>query len=142
MEEIVIEAAVDARYRGQSFEIRVPAEGWVEAFHAAHALRYGYRRDDAVVEAVTLRATARAPGADVPGVELATATGAPPTASAHVVLGGRTLEGRRVWRRDLRAGHVLAGPTLVLDYSGTTWIPPGWRAEVDASGILHLLPDV
>jgi N-methylhydantoinase A len=141
MEEIVIEAAVDARYRGQSFEIRVPAEGWVEAFHAAHALRYGYRRDDAVVEAVTLRATARAPGADVPGVELAAATGAPPTASAHVVLGGRTLAGRRVWRRDLRAGHVLAGPTLVLDYSGTTWIPPGWRVEVDASGILHLLPD-
>ncbi len=52
---------VDARYRGQSFELRVPRENWAEAFHDAHKDRYGYAREGTPVEAVTLRAVAEAP---------------------------------------------------------------------------------
>ena len=48
--------AVDARYQGQSHEIRVPD---LESFAAAHQARNGYARPDAVVEVVALRATAR-----------------------------------------------------------------------------------
>src|SRR5690606_23223313 len=56
---VVVETAVDCRYRGQSHEITVPA---VDGFHAEHRRRNGYERSDAVVEVVALRATAtRAP---------------------------------------------------------------------------------
>jgi len=51
------ERLVDARYRGQSFELTVPVEGWEGAFHAAHERRYGYR-DEAPVDLVSLRVRA------------------------------------------------------------------------------------
>ena len=47
---------MDARYQGQSFELRVPAADWARRLPRAHDERYGYRRDDTPVEAVTLRA--------------------------------------------------------------------------------------
>jgi N-methylhydantoinase A len=137
---VMVERRVDARYRGQSFELRVAGEDWVEAFHAAHLRRYGYRRDETPVEAVTARALASAPGPDVPVPALEPARGPAPTVRSTARHAGRSLEVLRVWRRDLRAGHVLEGPALVLDYSATTWLPPSWRLEVDGLGVLHLRP--
>lgn len=141
-ESISLVREIDARYRGQSFELRVGAEegdDWAEAFHAAHESRYGYRRDGAVVEAVTVRVTATAPGAPVVSAEVAAATAPPPTRERQVVVRGERLHATSVWRRDLGPGHRVDGPALVLDYSATTWVPPLWRVEVDEIGVLHLL---
>ncbi|MBT8338197.1 MAG: hydantoinase/oxoprolinase family protein [Gemmatimonadetes bacterium] len=139
---IAVELQIDARYRGQSFELRVPAapdrEDWVEAFHRAHAARYGYRRDDAPVEAVTARATASAPGPEVVPPHIPASLGPPPSTPCSVVHRGETQPSRAVWRRDLRTGDRLVGPALVLDYSATTWVPPRWSMTVDAQGVLHL----
>jgi N-methylhydantoinase A len=156
----VVERWVDARYRGQSFELRVPVERWEtgggerrsakpggeederweERFHRAHELRYGYRRDSAPVEAVTVRVLARAPGPPLEAGRIEEASAPPPLVGGLVRFGGESLETPRAWRRDLRAGHALHGPLLVQEYSATTWVPPGWRMEVDAWGSLHLLP--
>lgn len=133
-----VELRVDARYKGQSFELRVPAEGWVEAFHAAHAARYGYARREAAVEAVTVRATARAPGLEVEPDPLPGAQGPVPTSPGRTVVSGEERECPRIWRRDLRPGHEVEGPALVLDYSATTWLPPGWHLTVHPSGVLRL----
>jgi N-methylhydantoinase A len=136
---------VDARYRGQSFELSVVADpadhGWIERFHASHAQRYGYRRDDAPVEVVTVRSAATAPGPEVEPTPLPEADGPPPSKTLSVVYGGRALEAQAVWRRDLAQGHVLEGPGLMLDYSATTWVPPEWRLEIDRWGVAHLLGD-
>lgn len=132
---------VDARYRGQSFELRVPAgpgRDWVEAFHAAHESRYGYRRDEAAVEAVTARATATAPGPPVDTPAPPAADAPPPAERRSVGYRGDRCEAATVWRRDLHPGTSLPGPALVLDYSATTWVPPEWRVEVDDLGVLHL----
>ena len=136
---LAVERWVDARYLGQSYELPVLADGWVERFHQAHAQRYGYRQDDARVEAVTLRVVARAAGLsiDPPPLESA-AEATPPARTTRVHAGGRLREAACWWRRDLRAGHVLPGPGLVLEYSSTTWIPSGWRAQVDETGNLLL----
>ena len=131
---------VDARYGGQSFELRVPYSGWVDAFHRAHRERYGYSRKETPVEAVTLRVVAEAPGPTLRATELAWADTPPPVSAARVRFRGSDLEAVRVWRRDLRVGHELAGPLIVQEYSATTWVPPEWRMEVDAWGTLHLLP--
>jgi N-methylhydantoinase A len=136
---LVAERWVDARYQGQSFELRVPAAGWIESFHAQHAERYGYRRDATPVEAVTLRVVVTAPAVPLDVPELAEASGAPPIASGRVYFGGRDLEASLVWRRDLAAGHKLEGPAIVQEYSATTWVPPHWRLEVDRWGCLHLI---
>jgi N-methylhydantoinase A len=142
---ITVELRVDTRYRGQSFELRVPGGGepgdWVESFHEAHALRYGYRRDAAPVEAVTARATAFAAGPSVGLPTIPQAEEAPPTRECTVVYQGVARDARAVWRKDLGAGAEVAGPLLVLDYSATTWVPPEWTVRVDGLGVLHLVRD-
>ena len=137
---VLISQWVDARYRGQSFELSVPADGWVERFHGAHRARYGYERRQTAVEAVTLRAVASAPGPPLEILEIATADGEPAVQPHRLHYLGEEVAAGRIWRRDLAAGHRLDGPLLVAEYSATTWVPPGWTLEVDRWGILHLLP--
>ncbi|HSG09322.1 MAG TPA: hydantoinase/oxoprolinase family protein [Longimicrobiales bacterium] len=138
---LVVERWVDARYEGQSFELRVPAVDWVDLFHTSHGERYGYRRDETPVEAVTLRVVITAPAVPLEVPELAPASGPPETESSPVFFGGTTVSAQRVWRQHLRAGHVLRGPVIVQEYSATTWVPPEWRMEVDRWGCIHLIPD-
>ena len=139
---ILTERWVDARYQGQSFELRVPAARWEESFHRAHESRFGYARPGAPLEAVTVRAVAVAPGPRMETLRVEEADEAPSIARASAHFQGERIEVGRVWRRDLRTGHRLHGPLLVLEYSATTWVPPGWKLEVDAWGVLHLLPGV
>jgi N-methylhydantoinase A len=137
---VVTSLWVDARYRGQSFELSVPADQWVERFHRAHRARYGYERQHTPVEAVTLRAVAKAPGPPLEIMEIATATGEPAVQPHRIRYSGEEIAGGRVWRSELAAGHQLGGPLLVAEYSATTWVPPGWTLDVDRWGILHLVP--
>jgi N-methylhydantoinase A len=142
-EIVPVELHVDARYRGQSFELRVPADGepgaWVERFHAAHEERYGYARRDAVVEAVTLRAIARAPGPPLEIAEIEPASVAARPTPHDLHFQGKRLRAGRIDRAQLAAGHRLPGPLVVTEYSATTWVPPEWTLEVDRWGILHLV---
>ena len=136
--EMEEEAWVDARYEGQSFELRVPADNWIDEFHRAHEARYGYARRDARVTAVTLRTLVRAPGARVEIERLADADAPPATHPTPVQTARGRVEATTAWRQDLRPGHVLNGPALVLEYSSTTWVPEGWILEVDPWGSLLL----
>lgn len=131
---------IDARYRGQSFELGVPATDWVSGFHEAHLERYGYQRLEATVEAVTLRVVVTGPAPELAVPQLAAATDSPPTRPIRLVYRGSELDAQGVWRHDLLAGHELKGPLVVQEYSGTTWVPPGWVVTVDSSGCLHLTP--
>ncbi|MFC1660621.1 hypothetical protein ACFL3S_04010, partial [Gemmatimonadota bacterium] len=132
---------VDARYQGQSFELRVPRQDWVAVFHQTHAERYGYSREATPVEAVTLRAIATAPEPDLHHPTLPKADAPPPGEKTLVFHEGKQLEATRVWRSDLLSGHELPGPALILEYSSTTWLPPGWRLQVDTWGSLKLMKD-
>jgi N-methylhydantoinase A len=129
---------VDARYQGQSFELRVPREGWQKAFHEAHEDRYGYARRETAVEAVTLRVVAEAPPLPLAHDTLPEGASAPSYEEGSVYYRGNEIKARRVWRRDLMKGHELQGPVLVLEYSSTTWLPPRWRLVVDEWGSLLL----
>ena len=67
-----IDSQFDMRYSGQSYELTVPLrlpvstehlQEAVDAFHSAHAQRYGYAMQEERVEVVTLRVRASGPGA-------------------------------------------------------------------------------
>ncbi len=135
---LVAERRVDARYRGQSYELSVADDDWIERFHRAHEERYGYQSPRSAVEAVTLRVTVTAPAPDIEAPRLPAATGAPPLQETSVVYQAHRIPAHRVWRKDLRAGHLLEGPLVVQEYSATTWVPPGWSMAVDGWGCLHL----
>ncbi|MGH7475153.1 MAG: hydantoinase/oxoprolinase family protein [Longimicrobiales bacterium] len=140
---ISIERIVDARYAGQSYELPVPARDWVEAFQQAHHARYGYSLPQESVEAVTLRVVATSPPADVALPELRRADSEPSPADApcDVAHAGAWISAARFDRATLLAGHRLTGPAIVTEYSATTWLPPGWLAEVRRDGALLLSPE-
>jgi len=55
-EEIRLQPSLDARYRGQSYELTIPlGEDILADFHALHLATYGYNRPDVAVEIVNLR---------------------------------------------------------------------------------------
>lgn len=136
--DLVIRRSVDARYRGQSFELPVPAENWVAAFHDAHEKRYGYSRSDAVVEAVTLRVEALAAGVSVPDLRLPRATDpAPvPAGNGEVVQRGGRMAVPLYDRARLAAGHEFTGPCIVTEYTSTLWLPARWHARVLDGGCI------
>ena len=137
---IALESGLDLRYRGQSFEIRVPeCADPAAAFHRAHERIYGYALPDRAVELVCLRVRASARLAK-PRRRRARER-ALPRALLRERRAATFDRARRVLvldRARLAPGTTFAGPALVEEYSGTTLVPPGWRARVTADGHLFL----
>jgi N-methylhydantoinase A len=138
---LTVERWIDARYRGQSYELAVLADGWVGRFHQVHRERYGYRRDETPVEAVTLRVVVSAPATELNESPLGSPSSNPSLVPITVFHAGENRSAGKVRRRDLSAGSELSGPLVVEEYSGTTWVPPEWKMRVDDWGTLHLTPE-
>jgi N-methylhydantoinase A len=137
---------LDARYRGQNFEVKVDCGGLgaddlgevVERFHAAHAREYGYAIRDRGIEFVSARVQAvgavrKAPHARIAGgVSLDTARIARRPVFVHAAAGWA--EADVYARAALPVGVRLAGPAIVNEMSATTLLLPGQTATVDAFG--------
>jgi N-methylhydantoinase A len=135
------EKIVDLRYVGQSYEISVPYGPDLERrFHRAHKRLYGYAEKEARVEVVNVRARGLR-GNPAP----------PPLAGGEVGKRAAATAGLLWWRGERRKatiyaraslgpGAVVAGPSIVVEYSATTFIPPGWGGEIDSSHSLILRP--
>jgi N-methylhydantoinase A len=129
---------VDCRYEGQSHEIRVEVDGKpsfakvADAFHEAHAARYGFDRRATPVECVTFRASALGPHADV--------TIAPPAGDlGTAIVTSRRVSGADVPsypRASLTVGARLLGPAIVTELDSTTWLDDGCVAVVAPNGSL------
>ncbi|MBI3927413.1 MAG: hydantoinase/oxoprolinase family protein [Armatimonadetes bacterium] len=137
---------VDARYRGQGAPLTVPLPrsglaGLADGFHRAHRRRFGHARRDFPIELVTLRLRCTETRPGLPREELPPAT-APAKLERRISLwlGNPPVpvEASCYRRSELRPGHRLCGPALVLQYDTTTLIPPGWEAGVDQAGNLVL----
>ncbi|MDE0806459.1 MAG: hydantoinase/oxoprolinase family protein [Longimicrobiales bacterium] len=137
-ESLILERWVEARYEGQSFELRVPGASWVSTFHTLHEERYGYQLSDQPVLAVTLRSVASAPGPEFELNLLQESSNSPKSTLTRVFLDGQWTEVKRIQRENLSPGYELPGPLVITEYSSTTWIPPNYRVMVDQWGSLHL----
>jgi N-methylhydantoinase A len=86
--ELPDEGEAELRYRGQSFELAVPLQpGLAEAFHRAHAARYGYADREREIELVAVRTAELRPG---PSLELAPAEPLESTGPGVLELEGAT----------------------------------------------------
>jgi len=146
--EVLRRAAL--RYEGSDSTLEVPVSKRMrEDFEAAHKARFGFDAPEtavvvetAVVEAVG-RSVQSSPG--FPGERDHAEHGggascgqvAPPP---HFVRSPSPANaGEELYdRADLRPGDIIAGPALIIDPSATTFVEPGWRAEVDGHGNLIL----
>ena len=138
--------AIDARYQGQSHDIRVymdtvtdqDRERFIEAFHKTHQLEYGHAIPDLPIEVVNCRV--QAVGIVPKGASrMAGATGSVPAARTderQVYFGERhgwLTTG--IYRHSALPVMVpLQGPAVIDEMSSTTIVHPGQRASMDRAG--------
>ncbi len=136
------------RYRGQGYEIRADlpdgpigpgyATAVQDAFHESYERNYGYRDNDAAIEAVDWHLTASLPG---DGASLDLGWRPPATGDASPAL-------RPVWfpetdgfaetaihdRAALCVGGRIEGPAIIEESESTIVVPPGAWAGVSPQG--------
>ena len=143
----------ECRYHGQGFELRADIpEGEVTAtvvkrivenFHAQHRLDYGYAFDDGEVELITVRVigTEKVKPLEVARIERANGAGID---SAYLYSrettfdDGRTVDTPRYDRLQLRAGHRVPGPSILIQHNSTILVPPAYDCEVSMHGNLRI----
>jgi N-methylhydantoinase A len=133
----ILEASLDLRFRGQSYEINVPLRGDVSAaFRKAHRVRYGYASPTEPIEAVTVRLIARVPRrVQIP----APPRGVTPRGHARAVLFEDGWQEAKVFSRStLPVGFRAEGPLIIEEDHATTVVPPAATLRVDALGLLEI----
>lgn len=139
---------IDARYRGQTHDIRVEVHAveeadqahFIEAFHQAHRAQYGHDNPHLQIEVVTCRVQAIGLVVkDTVRAESATAT-APKWSERQVYFGaGHGWTATPVYRREsLAVGTELDGPVVIEEMSSTTVVLPGQRALIDRFGNIRI----
>ena len=125
---------------------RTPA-AWRAAFEREHERLYGFVKEGAPIEAVALRlevagALEAPPEVELPPAEVEAAPIARREVGFERAGGGVDRLDTPVYRRaDLRPGHRIDGPALVVEEVSTILLEPGWSAEVEARGELVLQRD-
>lgn len=137
---------LDARYRGQNFEVKVDCDGLgaddlprvIERFHEAHTKEYGYAIPARAVEFVSARVQAigvveKAPQERIPG---GTSLAAAAVGSRPMYIDTRRgfAEATIYAREALPIGVPFQGPAIVNEMSATTLLFPGNVATVDPFG--------
>jgi N-methylhydantoinase A len=138
-------AYADVRYYGQSHETTVPyapGDGWtalVERFHRMHEERNGFARYGDPVEVVTVRAESVGrpllTWTDLPAVA---PTGELDGPNRPILAATGEVTARVVNRGALDEGDEIIGPAIVEEEVATTYLAPGDRAVVHASGALEV----
>ena len=141
-EDVFLDPLLDMRYKGQSYELLIPfSESYEETFHREHERVYGYRHSaDVEIVNLRLRAVGRTHKPELPSFE--TKSEEDPSnaliGEREVLFGSKFIKSKVYSRDRLVWGNVLEGPAVVVEYSSTTFLPPGTRGEVDRFGNLVL----
>jgi len=135
------ERSLALRYKGQSFELEIKRTSGNIAveFHRAHQERYGYAQESNTVEVVSARVRSSGVVEKLSERRLtksASKTFSRPSKTVSAHLDGKKLKTLVFNRVDLPPGARLRTPCIVTEYSSTTLIPAGTRAEVDSYGNL------
>jgi len=145
-DQIRIEASLDMRYVGQSFELNIllpdiftETEELMESFHQAYEQRYSHR-DQGLGEVVAFRI---AGFGSVDHPPLPSVVGGNDLASAirdtrPVIFNGSSTETTVYWRKDLPLNTIFESPAIIEEPGSTTVVPPGFDISMDPTGSLIL----
>ena len=132
--------SVDLRYRGQGYELNLPAtRNLLKDFEQEHHRRYGYTHPNREIELVTLRLRATmktgndTSGDSYPRLSSGANLGRRSAPEAAVLSDGIKLETKIYPREDLSLGRKYSGPAIVTEYSATTLIAPGKPFHLDSA---------
>ena len=151
IESMEIRHSADMQFRGQTHLIRVAIpdaaitrEALQSLFEAAYFTRFQIRMPEVRATLVNLNTAVigrrkRFPIASL--LDLAANTIAAQTGSRPVFAGGRWAETPIFRREALPVGATLVGPAIIEQADATTFVEPGTRLRVDATGNLRMKPE-
>jgi N-methylhydantoinase A len=132
------------RYQGQAYEIEIRAPSGplddalvCELFHAEHERLYGFREPKVAVQTATVRlgVIGKVPAVALPEANRTTPS---PVGERQIWHRGQSLKAQVYARADVGAAATIRGPAIVEQLDTTTFILPGWRADADHLGALHI----
>jgi N-methylhydantoinase A len=146
--DVEVIRALDCRYVGQGYELRVTladgpfTEQALDQFHVLHEREYGSAYGDPI-EIVNARVTAigRRPALESPPVSSGSLQEALMGENEGVFRVDGSLQALQTHFYDrslLPLDEAIPGPAVVFHPDTTTVVPPGWNATADASGNLIL----
>jgi N-methylhydantoinase A len=150
IDSVVAVRSGDVRFEGQGFNTEVAMSGdilkkadsaaYEAAFRARYEQLYGVVQPHVPGELVNIRLTIIGRRKQNPPVFLGAMKGKPsPVGQRQVYFDGKRQPIPVYRRTDLGAGAKFDGPCIVDQVDTTTFVKPGWNAEVDAYGVLHLM---
>ena len=141
-EHISIVAKIHLRYEGTDTSLLVDlgsGEQMLVDFYDAHRRRFGFISPDRnlVVEAVSVEAIGGSGAAhDVESTMPRAATELVPRDTVTTYCAGARQQSPLFDRADMEHGHVVTGPAIIVEPTGTIFIEHGWRGVVNALGHL------
>ncbi|HTR25881.1 MAG TPA: hydantoinase/oxoprolinase family protein [Terriglobales bacterium] len=133
------ERSLDLRYRGQGYELNIPAgANAIAHFHEEHQRRYGYHHAGRELEIVTvrLRAVLPTPRTKLTEAQSPRRSRTVPVERVPVNFAGQGVSTPIYERADIGVGEVLNGPAVITEYSATAVIPLRRTFCIDRSGNL------
>ena len=132
-DQVTFQQTMDVRYVGQSHELNIEFNpDFAESFHSIHNQRFGHAKHDMFIEIVSLRVRAVGKTEDsmVMVQMLGLKSGEKPY-SKDVIFDGEIYPTSLYFRKNLDVGNKIDGPSVVIEPSATTLIPPDFAAEID-----------
>lgn len=127
--------SLDLRYNGQGYELSLDwSNDVVLQFHRLHEQRYGYSDPQRPVEIVNarVRMIAATQHFEAERRVLGAGDGKQAIIKEKPIYYENRQMGARVYDRSrLNAGDRFHGPAVVVEYSATTFLAPGWHVYVD-----------
>ena len=132
--QVTLHRTIDVRYVGQSHELNVEfTPNFAESFHCIHNQRFGHAKHDTVIEIVNLRV--RAVGKTEDSMDTIQNLGSNSREKFYhknVIFNGKNYPTDSYHREDLKTGSEINGPSIIVELSATTVIPPDFSAEIDS----------
>ena len=130
------------RYLGTDSALPVPLGTLAElksAFEAMHRQRFGFVSPDKAIEieAIEVEALGGGDHPQEPDLPLSPGGSPPPQTTTRLFTAGAWHDAPVFLRDDLKPGHRVAGPALIIELHQTVVVEPNWQATVTAKN--HLL---
>ena len=130
---------IDARYKGQSFELRIPYEKSVnmkKRFSEKHKETYGYSSNDEIeIVNVRVKAIINTSGLNKIKTELNNEEASTPTEYRDALIKGMLTYIPIYSREELKLGTIGEGPSIIEEYDSTLVVNPRWKWKVYDYGI-------
>ena len=130
---------VDARYEGQSFELRIPYEKSVDMkkrFSEKHKEIYGYSSNDEIeIVNVRVKAIINTSGLNRRKTEHNIEEVGTPTEYRQALIKGILTQSPIYLRDELKLGTIGEGPSIIEEYDSTLVVNPKWKWKVYDYGI-------